>query len=442
VDLSQWLYKIQALHPHEIEFGLERIRTVADRLGVKKPSGCVITVAGTNGKGSTVAMLDAVLSASGYRVGTYTSPHLLHYNERIRVFGQCASDKAICESFARIEAVRGEISLTYFEFSTLAALLIFAEARPDVVVLEVGLGGRLDAVNIVDPDLAIVSSIGIDHQDWLGDSRELIGKEKAGIFRAHIPVVCGDPDPPESLLAAAKKLDAPVYLQGIDFGFIECGSFWHWWGRSKEGVSVHMDHLPWPALDLLNAATVIQALQLASVTVSKSAIAKGLDGFGLQGRYQLLQGLLHGLMCRADVAHNPHAARLLAEKVSGTRQQMGSQNRVRAVLAMMADKDHAGFYRALESVVDIWYIAAFAEPRCQDANLLSNTLKHVGARVEGTFPSVAEALTQACGDADQGDLILVTGSFVTVAELMRYIASIHLSAPIGDLDTSVGNRHK
>jgi dihydrofolate synthase/folylpolyglutamate synthase len=430
VDLSQWLNKIQALHPHEIEFGLERIRAVADRLGIKKPSGLVISIGGTNGKGSTVAMLDAVLTASGYRVCTYTSPHLLLYNERIRVFGQCASDETICRSFARIEAALGGTSLTYFEFSTLAALLIFAESKPDVVLLEVGLGGRLDAVNMVDPDLTIVTSIGLDHQEWLGDTRELIGQEKAGIFRKHVPVICGDPDPPASLLAAAKNIDAPIFVQGKDFGFIEHSDHWHWWGRGKDDDDLQMSDLPRPALDLLNAAGVIQALLLAPILLTDSAVAKGLDGLELQGRYQLLQDPLRKIMCRADVAHNPHAASMLAEKVFAARQQMVPKSKVRAVLAMMADKDHAGFYRALESVVDIWYIAAFAESRCQDASKLSHTLRQLGARVEGMFPSVAAAWIQACDDADQDDLILVTGSFVTVADCMRYLDSVHASAPI------------
>lgn len=429
VTLNQWLEKIQALHPREIELGLHRVREVARRLGIGKPAPCVITVAGTNGKGSTVAMLDAIFRASGLRVGTYTSPHLLVYNERIRVQGHNASDEQICEAFAAIDAARGEISLTYFEFSTLAGLWLIVRSHSDIAVLEIGLGGRLDAVNMVDPDLAIITSIGLDHQDWLGDTREAIGREKAGIFRRGIPALCGDTDPPVTVVEEAGRLDAGLLVQGVDFGFQQDGGFWRWWGRDKAGRPLEYDGLPVPALDLLNAATVVQALQLLPLSVPLAAVHGALDGLGLEGRFQRLRDLRHGFEVRVDVAHNPHAAQRLAEKVQEFRARAGNGARVHVVLAMMADKDHPGFYKALESAVDFWYIAAFAQARGQSAEALYLTLQGEGGTLVGPHDSIASAYENACVAARQEDLVLITGSFVSVADAMRHLDEVR-SNPI------------
>lgn len=423
-NLSQWLDAIQALHPSEIELGLQRVRAVADRLGLTRPAPLVITVAGTNGKGSTVAMLDAILSAAGYRTGTYTSPHLLVFNERVRILGRMATDEELCDCFALIEARRGDISLTYFEFSTLAGLMLMEQARLDVAVLEVGLGGRLDAVNMVDADLTIVTSIGLDHQDWLGDNREDIGREKAGIFRSDIPAVSGDADTPQSIVLEASRLGAPLYRQGVDFGFTAQSAGWHWWGKDKSGTGMTLQDLPRPPLDLINAATVLQALALQPLRVPQSAVAAGLESVTLDGRFQALRDPRHGVAVRVDVAHNPHAAELLAEKLLAMRASGELQGQVRAVLAMMADKDQAGFYGVLESVVDIWYIAAFAQPRCLPALSLHERLEELGAKVSGPFDTVAEAYAQACAQAGPEDLVLVTGSFGTVADVLQYIAYI------------------
>ena len=424
LTLSQWLDRIQALHPREIELGLQRVREVARRLALGKPAPCVITVAGTNGKGSTVAMLDAILRAAGKRVGTYTSPHLLAYNERVRLQGHMASDAQLCEAFSRIEAARAEISLTYFEFSTLAGLLLIAEAGPDVAVLEIGLGGRLDAVNLVDPDLAVITSIGLDHQDWLGDTREAIGQEKAGIMRSDIRAVCGDLDPPNSLVEEARRLGSPLLIQGSDYGFVRQADHWHWWGQDKAGRPLTFDDLPMPELDLLNASTVMQALQLLPFSLPLPAVHAALDGLGLEGRFQQLQDPRHAIEVRVDVAHNPHAAALLVGKLQAYRNSSGKSARIHVVLAMMADKDQLGFYKALESEVDFWYIAAFAETRGQSAEGLYRILQNEGGALEGPYASIGSAYEHAVSRAGGADLVLVTGSFVSVADAVRHLEGV------------------
>lgn len=419
--LVQWLDRIQVLHPREIELGLQRVSEVARRLGVCKPAPLVITVAGTNGKGSTVAMLDAILRASGRRVGTCTSPHLHVYNERVGLQGQPATDAQLCAAFDQIEAARGDISLTYFEYSTLAGLWLIAQEQVDVAVLEIGLGGRLDAINLVDPDIAIITSIGLDHMEWLGDTREAIGREKAGIFRAATPTVCGDLDPPMTILEEARRLGAPLLLQGADFGFDMGDATWRWWGRDGAGAELVWNDLPLPELDLLNAATVMQVLQCLASPPSRDCVCIALDGLGLQGRYQRIEDSRHAAQLRVDVAHNPHAAALLLEKLRRFKQQAGPASRVHVVLAMMADKDQYGFYKALESAVDFWYIAAFAETRGLSAHALFELLQAQGAQMLGPHASVPEAYERAMACAAETDLVLVTGSFVTVADVVRHV---------------------
>lgn len=427
MNLTQWLDAIQALHPNEIDLGLQRLRMVAQRLGLGKPAPLVITVAGTNGKGSTVTMLNSIFMAAGYRAGTYTSPHLLKFNERVTVAGAMASDEALCECFALIDSTRAEISLTYFEFSTLAGLMLLAKADLDVAILEVGLGGRLDATNLIDPDLAIITSIGLDHQDWLGDTRELIGLEKAGIFRSAVPAVVGDTDIPASIEKEAARLGCPIYRQNYEFGFTSSDGDWNWWGQGGQGFAEEqMIALARPALDLINAATVLQAIALQPLPVSRDAIVSGLEGLGLQGRFQRLRDPLNGHTVRLDVAHNPHAAILLSSKLRAAKLRGEIAGKVRAVVAMMGDKDQVGFYEALESEVDVWYIAAFAQPRCQDAPSLYAKFQKAGATVIGPFDRVENAFTKASNDATSGDLILVTGSFATVADALEFCTQLSL----------------
>lgn len=423
MDLSAWLERIQALHPHEIELGLHRVREVSARLGLSRPAPVVITVAGTNGKGSTVAMLASILSAAGYRVGTYTSPHILRYNERITIAQETVSDQALCAGFAKIEAARGEISITYFEYSTLVGLLLLEEATVEVAILEIGLGGRLDAVNIVNPDLSIITSIGLDHQDWLGDTRELIAIEKAGILRTNTPAICGDLEPPQSLRDEAARIGSPMVFQGQDYGYRDDTDSWSWWHSGTANTSA-LDYvgLPLPGLDLLNAATVLEAIMHLPLQVSREALEQGLQHPKIEGRYQAIHDAQHDLNLRLDVAHNPHAANLLAKKLKKAKETGAIKGKIRVILAMMKDKDHAGFYTALESVVDIWYIAAFAEPRCLNADRLQEILRQNGATTSGPFANIAAAYARVCTEASAEDLILATGSFVTVADTMSLVA--------------------
>jgi dihydrofolate synthase/folylpolyglutamate synthase len=422
MDLSAWLERIQTLHPQEIELGLHRVREVAARLGLWRPAPLVVTVAGTNGKGSTVAMLASILTAAGYKVGTYTSPHILRYNERITIAQEVVTDQDLCDAFARIDTARGELSITYFEYSTLAGLLLLEEAKLDIAVLEIGLGGRLDAVNIVDPDLSIITSIGLDHQDWLGDTRELIAIEKAGILRAGVPSICGDEDPPQSLREEAQRVGTTMRFQGRDFGFVETPAYWDWWHRDARGELLHKESLPFPGLDLVNAATVLQALEYLPLSIPRAALEEGLRRPQIAGRYQLIPGCHHEFKLRVDVAHNPHAAALLAKKLRKARENGEVRGKIRVILAMMSDKDHAGFYAALESEVDIWYIAAFAEPRCLNAEKLLEILCLGGATSRGPFEDIATAYATACSEASSDDLILATGSFVTVADTLSLVA--------------------
>lgn len=415
MNLNQWLSTIEALHPSEIDLGLERLRIVADRMQLNRPAKLVITVAGTNGKGSTVAMLESIYLAAGFRVGTYTSPHLFLYNERIRLNGQMVSDRALCDCFEAINQARAEVSLTYFEFGTLAGLQLLEDAQLDIAILEVGLGGRLDGVNIVDPDVAVITSIGLDHQDWLGDTRELIGREKAGIFRHGIPAICGDIEPPQSVLDEAARLGIQLMVQGRDFHYREAEGLWEWHGREQSGEACTQRDLPIPALDLINASTVLQVIRCAALPVSATAIREALTSVKVQGRFQRVinaAGITHYL----DVAHNPQAAQLLALKILKSREKAQLKGVVRVVLAMMLDKDHIEFYNALESAADFWYIAAFPQPRCAKAPLLLDKLQQAGASTVGPFNKVVDALSQAQEDATQDDIILVTGSFITVAE--------------------------
>lgn len=422
MNLSAWLERIQALHPHEIELGLHRVREVSARLGLSRPAPLVITVAGTNGKGSTVAMLASILHAAGYRVGTYTSPHILRYNERVSIAQENVSDAALCAGFEKIDAARGDTSITYFEYSTLVGLLLLEQAGLDVAILEIGLGGRLDAVNMVDPDLSIITSIGLDHQDWLGDTRELIAVEKAGILRAGVPAICGDLDPPQSLRDEASRIGATMVYQGQDYGFEEDAATWRWWHKGGASQTLQYEDLPLPGLDLLNAATVLEALQYLPVQVSRAALEQGLRHPNIEGRYQALRDSANGLTLRVDVAHNPHAAALLAQKLHAGRSKGEIKGKIRVILAMMKNKDHAGFYTALESAVDIWYIAAFSEPRCLSAEKLHEILRHSGATTSGPFSSIAAAYARVCADASAEDLILATGSFVTVADTLSLVA--------------------
>ncbi len=412
-SLPQWLEWQEQLHPSEIELGLARVKEVAVRLALLSPTSQVITVAGTNGKGSCVAMLERILSAAGYRVGVYSSPHFLRYNERIRMGEQEASDEQICVAFAAIDAARGEISLTYFEFSTLAALWLFDQAALGVWVLEVGLGGRLDAVNILDADCALLTSVALDHQSWLGDDRESIGLEKAGVFRAGKVAVCADPEPPESVLTHAQQLGCELLCVGSDYQFESQADKWSW-----QGVNGVWSELPKPALQgefqLANAAAVLQVLETFSATlpIARRALLEGLQSLSLRGRLQRLDCEIETYL---DVAHNPAAATVLAVELAASR----PEGKTTAVLGMLDDKDVVGVIKALQGVIDRWVVISLPAPRGLTAEQLATEIRTVDAEAEISLAENALlGYESALAVAASKDRIIVLGSFLTVAAML------------------------
>jgi dihydrofolate synthase/folylpolyglutamate synthase len=412
-SLQDWLKWQESLHPLVIDLGLERASRVFHSLipdYVKPPT---ITVAGTNGKGSSVAYLESIYTAQGYRVGAYTSPHILKYNERIKIDGKPVSDDQICEAFARIESVRGGTSLSYFEFSTLAALDIFHRAGVDVQLLEVGMGGRLDAVNIVDPDVALITSISIDHIEWLGGTREAIGREKAGIFRAAIPAITGDPEPPDSLMQSAIERHALLYCIGKDFGYKKQATGWDWFFADRQ-----MLQLPEPGLkgehQYRNASAVILAVtQMAEILpVTEASIKLGLKNVHLAGRFQLLDGEIPVLL---DVGHNPQAVTTLAEYVTTA----FPDRRIHAVFSMMKDKDIAGVIEIMNDVVHDWFFAPLVNPRAVSESAMRVIFSQSSvANVSFGFAGFTEAFLAAKNQSQQGDLLLVFGSFFLVSECL------------------------
>jgi dihydrofolate synthase/folylpolyglutamate synthase len=410
--LDDWLKWQQALHPHTIELGLERVGEVARRMDVLQPPHPVITVAGTNGKGSCVAILESILIEAGYKVGSYMSPHLLEYNERVRVQREAASDDALCRAFELVDAARHAVSLSYFEFGTLAAMHIFAKSNLDVAIMEVGLGGRLDAVNLQDPDVALITSIDLDHTEWLGHDREAIGFEKAGIMRAGAPAVCGDPSPPTTIAQQAATVGARLYQLGRDFSYQREDGTWTW--RADELVYAG---LPLPALQgevqLQNASTVLMALAIIAdrLPVDTDAIRHGLKKVTLAGRFQRLPGSREIIL---DIAHNPAGAKVLASTLSAA----PCCGRTLGVFAVLADKDAAGMVGAIKDQIDCWYVAANRSERAMSVDGLEALLRtQVTSPIEA-FAGVEEAFHAACYAACDHDRVVVFGSAFTVAEVL------------------------
>lgn len=416
--LSDWLMFIERQHPATIDMGLERVRTVAAALQLGAPAQRTITVGGTNGKGSTVAFVEAIARAAGWKVGAYTSPHLLRYNERVRINGEEASDEALVAAFSAVEAARGDTTLTYFEYGTLAAFYLFAQAGLDLAVLEVGLGGRLDAVNLVDADVAVITTVDIDHADWLGADRESIGTEKAGILRGWKPAVLGEIDPPSSVLRRAYLIGANAIRAGSDY-FNETldAQTWAW-----RDVAVRLE-LPMPSLvgpvQLANAGAAIAALRSLEpppgCSLPRAAYAEGIAAARIDGRLQRVER--NGINVLVDVGHNPQAATALAralqaEPVSG---------RTLAVYAGLQDKDAAGVVQALGEAVSEWTLAGLEGPRGQDAAALAARLAGTVAADASRADTVAHALTQVLAQAVQGDRVLVFGSFHTAAEALAWL---------------------
>ncbi len=420
-SLESWLTYISSVHPREIELGLDRTRRVAARLDLESPEALVATVAGTNGKGSCVATMEAVLQQAGYKTGAYTSPHIHIFNERIHIDGVNVADGSLIAAFEAIDAARLDETLSYFEFATLAGLYLFREADVDVVLLEVGLGGRLDAVNIVDADVAIISSIGIDHRDWLGDDIETIAAEKAGIMRPNIPTVFGGGAVPAAIVARAQQIQSPLLLAGRDYSCEELPepSLWHWRGQSADGKALHWRDLPTPRLMLSNVSAALQALNLLPLNIQQEDVAAALADIRLMARFELRRDSSSGRSIICDVAHNPDAMLQLATLLRRYRARNMGPGRVAAVLAVMADKDVRGMITALESCVDIWYIAQVDQARSMAADEVAQTLKDVGKTTDPVsifeFDSVESAYAAACEQTVAIDTVLVTGSFFTVA---------------------------
>lgn len=417
-SLADWLSYLEQLHPSAIDMGLERSREVARRLGLGKPAPLVITVTGTNGKGSTCAFLASLLREQGLKVGVYSSPHLLHYNERVQLQGRDARDDELCAAFAAVEAGRGEISLTYFEMGTLAAFWLFERAELDAVVLEVGLGGRLDAVNLVDADLALVTSIGLDHAEWLGDTRESVAFEKAGILRQGKPALCGDLEPPLPLLQRVAELDCPLFLRGRDYDLALGESAWYWRGLTADGRVLELRDLPLLDLPMENAALALQAYAALDLPWQPERLAKALGATRVAGRLdrRSLDWQGRALTLLLDVGHNPHAAEYLASRLAAR----PPRGRRLAVFGLLADKDLPGVLAPLQLDVQDWAVAPLDSPRSRPAGELEAALCNLGANVR-SCSSVAEALLVQCGQANEDDEILVFGSFYCVAEALEWL---------------------
>ncbi|MGB0663939.1 MAG: bifunctional tetrahydrofolate synthase/dihydrofolate synthase [Pontibacterium sp.] len=417
-SLSQWLEWIESCHPSEIDMGLERVQKVALALGLTQLDMKVITVAGTNGKGSTVTYLDTIYREQGYSVGAFTSPHFHEYNERIQVNGLPASDEIICRAFQAIDQARGKIELTYFEFGTLAALWVFKHSFLDVAILEVGLGGRLDAVNICEPDVSVVTSIGIDHVDWLGDDREVIGFEKAGIFRANKPAVCGDPNPPHSIKAHAESIGAKLFQLGSEFS-LQSGeqARFSWQGQSSEGEGLELTDIEVGSLPIENIPTAIQAVKALGLPVSDRALRLGVKLATMVGRMQTIAHSRGDIVL--DVAHNPHAAERLAKVLAKSPKQQI------VVLGMLADKDATAVVAALKPHVKYWLLVDLDVPRGLSAKaLMAKMPEGIPRDSIACYSDMASAVADAVSLLDPASSVLVAGSFFTVANALTELKDL------------------
>ena len=416
--LEDWLEYLEQLHPVAIDMGLDRCREVAARLELGRPARQVLTVTGTNGKGSTCAFIAQTLVAHGKRVGVYSSPHLIRYNERVRLNGSDATDEALCEAFEAVEQARGSISLTYFEMGTLAAFWLFEREDLDAVVLEVGLGGRLDAVNLIDADVAVVTNIGLDHAEWLGTTRESVAFEKAGIFRPGTPAICGDSDPPETMLESAARSAVPLLVRGRDYDLTMNTACWHWTGKDAAGRPLELRDIPALSLPVENAALALQAIALLETSWQPELLIEGLVRARLTGRLDRREidwrGQRRSLLL--DVGHNPHAAAYLRQYLSGP----DKPGRRLAVFGLLADKDLPGVLAQLAPVIDSWAVATLPTVRARGADEISSALIEHGATVT-IYSDISQALEAQCDLATENDEILVFGSFYCVAEALAWL---------------------
>jgi dihydrofolate synthase/folylpolyglutamate synthase len=414
--LADWLSWQETLHPRAIDLGLERLVRTLTRLGWQRSTCPVITIGGTNGKGSSVALCTQILREAGLRVGSFTSPHVLRYQERITIDGVEVADESLMVAFERIDAARGDETLTFFEFNTLAALLVFETAHLDAIVLEVGLGGRLDAVNVVDGDVSLVTSIGLDHCDWLGRDVESIGREKAGIFRHDRPAIFGARDMPTSIATVASHVGADLHRLGRDFDWSRDGDR-HWSWRGRRG---HHEHLPSPALFGLaqydNAASVLAVLEALSgrLEIGRAAIERGLSRVRLPGRFQRFPGRVEWIL---DVAHNPAAATVLAAQLAAT----PARGRTVAVCGILGDKDIEGILAAVRDVIDVWIVAGVSGPRAIESTELARRFRASGAEVVEHAPTVVAACEAGARLAREEDRVVVFGSFLTVGPALEWL---------------------
>jgi len=424
--LDDWLAHCERLHPKSMDFTLDRVKAVRERLQLRFECP-VISVAGTNGKGSTCAMIESIARHAGYRTALYVKPHLVRFEERCRIDGAMAEAVMLLPHFEAVEAARGDITLTYFEFTMLAVLRAFVQALPDVAILEVGLGGRLDAVNAFDADCAVLTNVALDHMEYLGPDRESIGREKAGIFRAGKPAIVGDPEPPASVVEHARAIGADLWLQGRDFALHGDRQQWSWRGRTRR-----FNALAYPALrganQLLNAATALAALESLHdrLPVSAQAVRSGLAQVELAGRFQIVPGRPVLVL---DVAHNPQAAAALAASLD----QMGFYPRTFAVFGVMADKDVANVIAPLRPLIDRWFVTDLPIARAARADDLARDIAAAAATPGvpvSTHATPGEALRAALAAADPADRIVAFGSFYTVGGVLKdglpRLAATHL----------------
>ena len=418
--LDEWLAWQEALHFPSIELGLDRCMMVAGRMGLLQPNYAVISVAGTNGKGSSVNFLNSILKHAGYVTGSYTSPHLIRYNERICLNGKEVPDAMLCAAFNRIDRARGDISLTYFEFGTLAAMDIFQRSGVEIAILEVGLGGRLDAVNCLDADVALITTIDLDHENWLGPDRESIGREKAGIMRSGSPVVCSEFNPPRSVIDHANALSTKLSVLGKDYRYRINDDTWSW-----QSGTTRYDNLPRPALynpqQMANAAGVLMALNALSdrFPVDIQAIKRGLQEFNLTGRFQIVPDKAQLIL---DVAHNRQAAALLVQNLKA----LPVKGKTHVLIGMLKDKNHLAIFRELSEVADFWHIVTLGPPRGADNRMLAEKLSAMNINQGiACYDTVADAMEYIRDSVEPRDRIVVTGSFITVGAAINYLKLQH-----------------
>ncbi len=415
--LEEWLSWQERLHPKAVDLGLDRVREVWQRLHPGPPPCPVVTIAGTNGKGSCAAMLEAILLAAAYRTGCYSSPHLIRYNERIRIDGKPATDAEICAAFQRVDTTRGTVSLTYFEFATLAALDLFVRSAAEVIILEVGLGGRLDAVNVVDADVALIATVDLDHTEWLGDDVASIAREKAGILRRGRPAICADPEALALLSEHAQAAGAVLYCAGSDYRYEAHADTWTWRGPQNSRYALPLPNLR-GRFQVQNAAAVLMAIEIlgaGQLPVAQSAVRQGLQEVSLPARFQVFQGAVPVIV---DVAHNPQAAQELAANL----QRFACPGKVHAVTGILADKDARQILAALAPAIDTWHLVELAGPRSRPPKELEALVAALaaGSPVAG-YASPALALSGAKQRAQEGDCILVFGSFLVAGEVLQVL---------------------